>query len=95
MIFARHLTGLRRPIEHRLFPHVTRALQGVVLEGVEIAKQFMEKSSTSTGLKVTVRCLKKAYATGRKCAKDFKDSMRIVFDAVLPKWNYVVVPASG
>ena len=83
------------PIEHRLFPHVTRALQGVVLESVEIAKRFMEKTSTSTGLKVTVRCLEKVYATGRTCTKDFKTSMRIVFDAVLPKWNYVAVPGSG
>ena len=83
------------PIEHRLFPHVTRALQGVVLESVEIAKQFMEKTSTSTGLKVTVRCLKKVFLTGRKCAEDFRDSMRIAFDAVLPKWNYVAVPGSG
>ena len=83
------------PIEHRLFPHVTRALQGVVLESVAVAKQFMEKTSTSTGLKVTVRCLEKVFLTGRKCAEDFKDSMRIVFDSVLPKWNYVAVPASG
>jgi Rhodopirellula transposase DDE domain len=83
------------PIEHRLFPHVTRALQGVVLESVEIAKRFMEKTSTSTGLKVTVRCLEKVFLTGRKCAEDFRDSMRIVFDSVLPKWNYVAVPGSG
>jgi Rhodopirellula transposase DDE domain len=95
LALQRHLTGLRRPIEHRLFPHVTRALQGVVLESVEVAKQFMEKTSTSTGLKVTVRCLEKVYATGRKCAEGFKDSIRIVFDAVLPKWNYVAVPDSG
>jgi Rhodopirellula transposase DDE domain len=83
------------PIEHRLFPHVTRALQGVVLESIEIAKQFMEKTSTSKGLKVTVRRLEKVYETGRKCAEGFKTSMRIVFDAVLSKWNYVAVPGSG
>ena len=83
------------PIEHRLFPHVTRALQGVVLESVEVAKQFMERTVTSTGLKVTVRCLEKVFLTGRKCAENFKVSMRIVFDMVLPKWNYVAVPASG
>ena len=57
------------PIEHRLFPHVTRALQGVVLESVEIAKQFMERTSTRTGLKVTVRCLKKVFLTGRNARR--------------------------
>ena len=83
------------PIEHRLFPHVTRALQGVVLESVEIAKQFIEKTSTCVGLKVTVRCLEKVYVTGRKCTEEFKTAIRIVFDVVLPKWNYVAVPGLG
>ena len=82
------------PIEHRLFPHVTRALQGVVLESVEIAKHFIEKTSTSTGLKVVVRYLQKVYQVGRTCSKGFKNSMRIVFDQVLPKWNYTAFPAS-
>ena len=80
------------PIEHRLFPHVTRALQGVVLKSVEIAKNFIERTTTSTGLKVVVRCLDKVYATKRKVADDFKDSMRIVFDKVMPQWNYVAKP---
>jgi hypothetical protein len=34
----------------------------------------------------------KVYQTGRKVAEGFKESMRIVFDAVLPKWNYTAVP---
>jgi hypothetical protein len=31
------------PIEHLLFPHITRACQGVVLHSVDIAKRFMKK----------------------------------------------------
>ncbi len=53
------------PIEHRLFPHVTRACQGVVFHSVEIVKTLMEKTSTSTGLHVTVDILDKVYETGR------------------------------
>ncbi|MBT9585292.1 hypothetical protein IV102_18250 [bacterium] len=37
-------------IEHRLFPHITRACQGVVFHSIEIVKQFMEKASTQTRL---------------------------------------------
>ena len=37
----------------------------------------------------------KVFLTSRKCAEDFKDSMRIVFDTVLPKWNYVAVSCSN
>jgi hypothetical protein len=83
------------PIEHKLFPHVTRALQGVVLTSVEVAKRFMERTTTSTGLKVVVRCLEKVYLTGRKCAEGFKECMGIVFDEVMPNWNYVAVPGLG
>lgn len=80
------------PIEHRLFPHITRACQGVVFHSVAIAKQFMEKAKTSKGLKVTVDILTGFYATGRKCAADFLDKMRIVFDEHLPRWNYRAIP---
>lgn len=80
------------PIEHRLFPHITRACQGVVFHTVAIAKQFMEKAQTSKGLKVTVEILTGFYKTGRKCAADFLQTMRIVFDDYLPRWNYRAVP---
>ena len=76
------------PIEHRLFPHLTRACQGVVFHSVDIAKQFMEKAKTSKGLKVTVDILTGFYVTGRKCAANFLETMRIVFDEHLPRWNY-------
>ncbi len=80
------------PIEHRLFPHVTRACQGVVFHSVEIVKTLMEKTSTSTGLHVTVDILDKVYETGRKCAEGFKHNMKILFDDFLPQWNYRAVP---
>ena len=80
------------PIEHRLFPHLTRACQGVIFESVELVKELMEKARTSTGLRVTVDILDKVYQTGRKYAEGFKESMKIVFDEVLPRWNYRAVP---
>ena len=80
------------PIEHRLFPHVTRACKGVPLESIETAKHYIEKTETTTGLKVVVRMLEKVYETGRKYAKDFKTTMTIQFDEFLPKWNYTAIP---
>lgn len=80
------------PIEHRVFPHITRACQGVIFHTVEIAKQFIERTKTITGLHVTVGLLDKIYATGRKYAEDFKENMKILFDDYLPKWNYRAVP---
>ncbi len=80
------------PIEHRVFPHVTRACQGVIFHTVEVAKQFIERAKTGTGLRVTVGLLNKAYAKGRKYAQGFKENLKIVFDDHLPKWNYRALP---
>ncbi len=83
------------PIEHRLFPHVTRACQGVVFHTAEIVKELMEKTETQTGLQVTVDIIDKVYEVGRKAAKGFKETMKIAFDSVLPKWNYRAIPATS
>ncbi|MBC8448593.1 MAG: ISAzo13 family transposase [Chloroflexi bacterium] len=82
------------PIEHRLFPHVTRACQGVIFTTVELVKELMEKTHTQTGLKAFVHIMDKAYQTGREVAADFKENMRIVFDDILPQWNYRAIPLS-
>jgi Rhodopirellula transposase DDE domain len=80
------------PIEHRLFPHLTRACRGVIFHTLETVRYYMAKAATTTGLTVEVRILEKVYQTGRKYAAGFKQNMKIVFDKVLPKWNYRAVP---
>lgn len=80
------------PIEHRLFPHVTRACQGVIFTSLALVKELMEKTRTSKGLKVVVDIIEKVYQTGRKAAEDFKTNMRIIFDEFLPQWNYRALP---
>ena len=80
------------PIERRLFPQVTRACQGVIFTSIALVKKLMEKTHTSKGLQVVVKIIEHVYQTGRKVAEDFKANMRIVFDTVLPRWNYRVLP---
>ena len=80
------------PIEHRLFPHLTLACQGIVFHSMSIVKEFMGKAKTSTGLKVAVDILTGVYETGKKYAAGFKENMKIVFDDFLPRWNYRAVP---
>jgi hypothetical protein len=80
------------PIEHRLFPHVTRACRGVIFRTLETARYYMSKAETATGLVVKASILVKVYKTGLKCAARFKKTMKIVFDEILPKWNYRAVP---
>jgi len=82
------------PIEHRLFPHVTRACQGVLFTSVNLVKQLIEKTTTSKGLRVFVKIIDTIYQTGRKVADHFKQTMRIIRDDFLPAWNYRATPNS-
>ena len=66
------------PIEHQVFPHITRACQGVIFHTVDIARQFIERTHTTTGLQVTVRMLDTVHQTGCKYTADFKQNMKIV-----------------
>ena len=80
------------PVEHRVFPHLTRAMQGVILTSYELTKTLLERATTRTGLQVVAHIIDKVYETGRKVADDFKETMRIVFDDHLGQWNYRAVP---
>jgi hypothetical protein len=82
------------PIERRLFPHLTRACQGSLFDSVATVKRLLEGAQTATGLQVVVEVLDKVYQTGRKYAEGFKEEMEILFDDLLPKWNYRAIPST-
>lgn len=83
------------PIEHRVFPHVTRACEGVVFDSIETVKELVSKTKTETGLKVTVDIMTKVYETGRKITKKAALKINFVADKIIPKWNYVINPLNG
>lgn len=58
----------------------------------QLTKELIEKTTTKLGLKVFACIINQVYETGRKVAAEFKESMRIVFDEHLRRWNYVAVP---
>lgn len=80
------------PIERRLFSHVTRACQGVLFDSLPTVKSLIQKTKTQQGLTVTVRVLDTLYEGGRTVSDAFKKHMPIIFEKLLPKWNYWAVP---
>src|SRR5262249_17341133 len=80
------------PIEHRLFPHVTRACQGVVFVSLPLGRGLMERAQTKTGLGVGVGILAGEDPAGEKAPAGFKEAMKIAFDELLPRWNYRALP---
>lgn len=83
------------PIEHRVFPHVTRACEGVVFDSVATVRQLIAKTQTQTGLRMTEDVLDKTYEVGRKAMKQLNSTLTMVKDAVLPKWNYILSPQAN
>jgi hypothetical protein len=79
-------------IEHRVFPHITRAIQGVVFEDHETFKSLLETTTTQNGLHVRAHILDKKYSTGRKVSPQYYEDMPIFYDEYLPDWNYTAVP---
>ena len=79
-------------IEHRVFPHITRTLQGVVFESHQVFKTMAEKTKTRTGLKVKANILSKSYETKRKVSAQYRQEQPIFFDQNLPQWNYLACP---
>ena len=82
------------PIEHRLFPHVTRAWSGVVFRMLETVTACLRRVWTSTGLKVTYAVLDKVYQLKRQASERFLESFPVRFEDLLPDWNYTVVPTT-
>ena len=87
-------TSKYNPIEHRLFPHLSRACKGVIFQSISTVLKFMATATTQKGLQVFTTIIDKTYETGKKVAKDFKEKMEIFFDDFLPQWNYTAKPQS-
>ncbi len=85
-------TSKWNPIEHRVFPHVTRSLSGVPLNTIDEAKEKIGLSKTKTGLTVVVDIISKTYQLGKQVAKDFMDSIKIKCEKSLPQFNYTIFP---
>ena len=82
------------PIEHRLFPHITRAWSGVIFRSMEIVTNCLKRVWTKSGLKLTYATLDKTYQLQRKVTDNFLNSFPIQFAKRLPDWNYTVVPTT-
>lgn len=80
------------PIEHRVFPHVTRAMEGITLHTHEQVKSLIEKTHTKTGLRVTARVVDKVYKLGRVVSKKLVELINITYDAEVSGLNYTVCP---
>lgn len=85
-------TSKWNPIEHRVFPHITRAVKGILLGSHSFYKKLIEGVKTKNGLKIIASITKNIYAHGKKYSQEFKENIPILFDDQLGKWNYRARP---
>lgn len=80
------------PIEHRLFPHITRALSGIPLTCIKQMKKIISAVTTSTGLITSAKIISKVFDTGNRATKEMVAKLNIEFDPLLPELNYTIRP---
>ena len=51
-----------------------------------------ERTKTEQGLHVFVNLMTTIYKKGRKVCEHFKMNLPLIFDNILPKWNYRAIP---
>lgn len=76
------------PIEHRMFCHVSRALHAVVLKNMQVARQFIARTTTAQGLRVIAEISRRTYVKGLKASRHFLDHNPIQYASFLPQLNY-------
>jgi hypothetical protein len=81
------------PIDHRLFPHITRVCQGIFLKSAHMLRDLMRKATTRKGLRVFATVVDRFYPLGVEVADEFIEDMKLRFDRLMPAWNYVLLPS--
>lgn len=83
------------PIEHLLFPSVSRAWSGVMLDSIQTASKLLAQRSTTlnSGLKIIVQTCQRTFEKGKKVDVQFLNNCNIAHDKIHPNWNYRIIPS--
>ena len=79
-------------VEHRLFGEIAKHWAGQPLVDYPTVVRLIGGTRTKTGLKVRCRLVTTHYATGRKVTNQQMAGLNLQKHAVLPEWNYTLLP---
>ena len=63
----------------------------MLFDTLETVVSLMRRAATATGLTTTVNVIRRAYEAGRNATEEMKQNLEIVYDDLLPNWNYCAV----
>ena len=80
------------PIDHRLFCHISRSLQSLMLRSIELIREAIERTTTRQGLRVVTDLARKLYPSGIKASPEYLNQETVIRDKALPQFNYRFEP---
>jgi len=80
------------PIEHRLFSEISKNWTGEPLVSLQTALNFIRKTQTSSGLRVSAMLNRKHYACKEKIPKEQAERIILQKHSVFPNMNYMLLP---
>jgi hypothetical protein len=81
------------PIEHRLFSEISKNWAGRPLDSWDTIMNYINTTTTATGLVVNAYFAKKEYPTAVKISEEQMDQIHLEKHETLPKWNYSLSPS--
>jgi hypothetical protein len=76
------------PIEHRLFPEISKHCAGEPLDSLSEDPQLHPAADTETGLRVSAHLDRRYYAAGFEPIAEELSHLRLYPHQILPHWNY-------
>jgi Rhodopirellula transposase DDE domain len=80
------------PIDHRLFCHISRSLQSLMLKSIKLIREAIERTTTRPGLRVVTELARKLYPSGIKASPEYLNHETVIRDKKLPQFNYRFEP---
>ncbi len=80
------------PIDHRLFCHISRSLQSLMLRSIELIREAINRTTTCQGLHVVTELARKLYPSGIKASPEYLRQEPVIRDKILPQFNYRFEP---
>ena len=80
------------PIDNRVFCHISRSLQSLLLRSIEVIRDAISRTTTRTGLRVITDMARRLYAPGLKASQSYLQSETVIRDEQLGKYNYRFEP---
>ena len=59
------------PIDHRVFCHISRSLQAVMIKSVELIRDAIQRTTTRPGLRVVTELARTVYQSGIKASAEY------------------------